>query len=95
MSQLFLESISPEQFQLLNEISSIEVGLLVGGTALSLQIGHRRSYDLDFMTKHFNQEAFIFGKEGDYKLYFMSGKTMDLGTTIQFGDEEFVSFDFA
>lgn len=53
MSQLFLESISDDQFKLLQLLGKLKVGTLVGGTALALQLGHRRSYDLDFVTNSF------------------------------------------
>lgn len=50
MSALRFETISEEQRNLLTELSNLDLGALVGGTGLSLQIGHRRSYDLDFVT---------------------------------------------
>lgn len=55
MSQLFPKSISQRQQELLQLLGSIEIGTLVGGTALALQLGHRMSYDLDFVTNVFEQ----------------------------------------
>lgn len=70
MSQLFLESVSEEQLHLLRLIDSLDVGTLVGGTALSLQIGHRKSYDLDFVTDTFTHQkvAKIQSHLGHYQL---------------------------
>ena len=48
---LYLETIETETLDLLKKIQSNEVfseARLVGGTALALQIGHRKSVDLDF-----------------------------------------------
>ena len=53
MSKLFWETITQEMHLVLNEFSQTEIGArfyLAGGTALSLQLGHRRSLDLDFFT---------------------------------------------
>ncbi len=49
MSDLHSESISVAQRELLEKLGCLNEGVLVGGTALSLQIGHRKSYDLDFV----------------------------------------------
>jgi len=51
---LFYETIAPETLMLLKKIQSLEEfeeTRLVGGTALALQIGHRKSIDLDFFGK--------------------------------------------
>ena len=48
---LYLSTISPSTLELLNQLLKIDEfsGLrLAGGTALALQIGHRKSIDLDF-----------------------------------------------
>ena len=47
------EAVSPELLNVLHRLSSapaLEVFYLVGGTALALQIGHRRSVDIDLFT---------------------------------------------
>lgn len=52
---LFLNTIDPELYQVLSDFCSIpELAdfSLVGGTSLSLQLGHRKSDDLDFFTDH-------------------------------------------
>ena len=51
MSKIHYKTISTEQQKLLEELGSLNFGVLVGGTALSLQVGHRKSYDLDFVVK--------------------------------------------
>ncbi len=60
---LYLETVKPDTLALLKELMSIE-GLkqfnLVGGTALSLQLGHRISVDLDlFSHDSFENENII------------------------------------
>jgi len=51
---MFPEILSKKQLELLKEISKVksinESFYLAGGTALALQIGHRRSYDFDFFS---------------------------------------------
>lgn len=53
MSELFWNTITENMRRVLNGFSQSEVGThfyLAGGTALALQIGHRRSVDLDFFS---------------------------------------------
>jgi hypothetical protein len=53
MSALYWETISPEMHQVMSRFSQSEVGsrfYLAGGTALALQLGHRKSFDLDFFS---------------------------------------------
>lgn len=48
---LHYETIHPDALELLRKIQSLEMfkdARLVGGTALALQLGHRKSIDLDF-----------------------------------------------
>lgn len=50
---LYKETVSPVLLSILNRLQSfpeLEEFVLVGGTALSLQIGHRRSIDIDLFT---------------------------------------------
>ncbi len=51
MSKIYLEAISKQHLAVLNKLKNIKNLVLVGGTALALQIGHRKSYDLDFITE--------------------------------------------
>ena len=50
---LFWETVSGEMRQVMTVFSGTEIGArfyLAGGTALALQLGHRRSFDLDYFT---------------------------------------------
>ncbi|MFH1896471.1 MAG: nucleotidyl transferase AbiEii/AbiGii toxin family protein [bacterium] len=48
MSNLFFETITKEQKEIFESLPSLEPkGVLGGGTAIALQIGHRKSVDLD------------------------------------------------
>jgi hypothetical protein len=52
--EFFWETISPVMRQLMTSFGSTEIGAefyLAGGTALALQLGHRRSFDLDFFSR--------------------------------------------
>ena len=52
-SLIFWETISDEMREVMSHFSSTEIGsrfYLAGGTALALQLGHRRSVDLDFFS---------------------------------------------
>ena len=47
---LYLETIEPKTLELLRKFQSLSIfkhSRLVGGTALALQLGHRKSIDLD------------------------------------------------
>jgi hypothetical protein len=53
MNKLFFETITEDMRLVLSGFSQTEIGArfyLAGGTALSLQLGHRRSVDLDFFS---------------------------------------------
>lgn len=64
MSQLFLETISTTQHTFLSSLSLPKATYLTGGTALALQIGHRISYDLNFMTTAYTPQKkdFLFNQ---------------------------------
>lgn len=54
MRELYWETISLEMRQIMAEFSQSEIGsqfYLAGGTALALQLGHRKSFDLDFFSQ--------------------------------------------
>ncbi len=51
MSKLFLESLDKEKLEVFHKLKNFKkLGVLGGGTALALQIGHRVSYDFDIFT---------------------------------------------
>lgn len=50
---VFWETVSSEMRQVMATLKATEIGgrfYLAGGTALALQLGHRRSYDLDYFS---------------------------------------------
>ncbi|MEA3351277.1 MAG: nucleotidyl transferase AbiEii/AbiGii toxin family protein [Chloroflexota bacterium] len=52
-NHVFWETISAQMRQVMNTFAQTEIGThfyLAGGTALALQLGHRRSFDLDFFS---------------------------------------------
>lgn len=52
MSKLFINILTPEERQEFPKLRRFsDIGVLAGGTALALQIKHRRSYDLDVFLK--------------------------------------------
>ena len=53
MTKLYWETITPEMRQVMAGFGQSEIGArfyLAGGTALALQLGHRKSVDLDFFS---------------------------------------------
>jgi predicted nucleotidyltransferase component of viral defense system len=72
---LHLTTVSEETYNLLRKVSSIELiaskFALAGGTALALQIGHRRSIDLDFFSPdEFNVKELEITLAGNKELNF-------------------------
>lgn len=59
MSQWYLETVTPVHLGILKKTAQFSDLILVGGTALALQIGHRKSYDLDFSSSHTVTASFI------------------------------------
>lgn len=52
MSALYLEILDKERLEVFRKLSGFsDLGILGGGTAISLQIGHRRSFDFDIFTQ--------------------------------------------
>lgn len=61
---LYTQTVNPELLELLNELMAHELFsdfLLVGGTGLALQIGHRHSIDIDLFGKKELEEIEISG----------------------------------
>lgn len=72
---LHVETVSPDTLALLKRIQDLPIlaeTRLVGGTALALQLGHRRSIDLDF-----------FGSWGESNL---QSELETCGTVVRTGD---------
>lgn len=48
MSQLFLDQLDPERKRVFDKLAAFtDTFVLAGGTAIMLQIGHRKSFDFD------------------------------------------------
>lgn len=79
---LYKETVSSDTLELLTRLMHdplLSDFFLVGGTALSLQIGHRRSIDLDLFTiKDFDENALLGEVEEKYNFYtdFQSKNTL-------------------
>jgi hypothetical protein len=65
MSKLFLESLDNNRLDIFNKLDNFkELGMLGGGTALALQINHRKSYDFDMFVKNpINKSVWRMAKE--------------------------------
>ncbi|RRQ45927.1 nucleotidyl transferase AbiEii/AbiGii toxin family protein [Chryseobacterium sp. SC28] len=93
------QTISPECLELLERISNFEFFngfVLVGGTALALQIGHRNSIDLDFFgNKKIDEELFIQNLEkfGSVKILKVSKNI--LITSINNIKTDFVNYNYS
>ncbi len=82
---LFKQTVEPATFSLLKELiqlPSLQDFYLVGGTALALQIGHRKSIDLDLFTdSEYDQDLILSEFEWDYEEFGRS--KIFLGVRIQ------------
>ena len=91
---LHQETVDPYTIQLLNELSEndeLSGFSLVGGTALSLQLGHRVSTDLDiFSTQDFNSE-----KITEMLKKYSSVEYSSLGVNLVQGFINGIKIDFA
>lgn len=67
---LYQETVNKDTLELIQKLQSDDVFekfILVGGTALSLQIGHRISIDIDFFTREaFDQQEMLQHLESNY-----------------------------
>jgi len=70
---LQLKAVNQSTFELIQNLQSKEYlkgFLLVGGTALALQIGHRKSIDIDlFTSQNFDTNILIERIESDFPFY--------------------------
>ena len=93
MSKLILESLDKNRLTVFNKLGSFRnLGILGGGTALALQIGHRVSFDFDIFTyKQLDDSLWkkvkaVFGKG--------SIKTLDTSTQLNLITPENVAVTF-
>ncbi len=61
MTKLFLDVLDKPRREILTKLGVFgDSAVLGGGTALALQIGHRKSFDFDFYTRDVPDEAVSF-----------------------------------
>ena len=81
------ETVSPELLKVLLELMKVDFlkkFRLVGGTALSLQLGHRSSIDIDLFTdKAFNKEQLVNDMKERFKV-FPSRNDLSTGAAFDF-----------
>ena len=91
---MFPETIDSEQSVLLEKLSGLFIPIkdfyLAGGTALALQIGHRKSYDLDFfIDRDFNENEIASYISND-----LSGEIVSTGENTVYGLIDNVKISF-
>jgi len=95
---LYKETVSPATLELLKALMQdplLSDFFLVGGTALSLQIGHRRSIDLDLFTIHdFDENALLSEVEEKYNFYTDSQSKNTLKGQIDGVKVDFISHKY-
>jgi len=92
MSDLHYNTISEDQKQLLQELSSLDFGNLVGGTGLSLQIGHRKSFDLDYVVQTKLTELQLFKIKKELSRHTLSQRLLSDTQYTAFADAVKVTF---
>jgi predicted nucleotidyltransferase component of viral defense system len=96
---LHFETIEPFTLELLRSLmrqSYLEQFVLVGGTALALQIGHRKSVDLDFFTNQdFSTEKLVPLLLTDYAVSPILQMPQTLITNINNVKVDFIRFQYA
>ncbi len=80
---MYPETLYPKTREVLNNIKNLDIlkeFYLAGGTALALQIGHRKSFDLDFFAYNFPKRDLILQNLKPYKpkIIHESDGTLDL-----------------
>lgn len=94
---LQLKTIHPETFELLKKLSAgkeLDFFALAGGTALALQMGHRISIDLDFLTdKEFDSLGLVERLSSSFEIDDISSAVNSLTLFIKIG-ESAVKTDF-
>lgn len=91
---MFPETIDSEQSILLEKLTGLYMPIiefyLAGGTALALQIGHRKSYDLDFfINRDFNENEIA-----SYISSELSGDVVSVGKNTVYGLIDNVKISF-
>jgi len=93
------ETVTPDTLELLKSLMQkdyLQQFVLVGGTALALQIGHRRSIDLDFFTIHdFNTPTLLPNLEKDYTIQIEDQLPQTLICSVNGIKVDFIRFQYA
>lgn len=93
------QTVSPECLELLRKISNSEFFsefVLVGGTALALQIGHRNSIDLDFFgKKEIDVEVFVENLQQFGNVIVLKASKNILITSINGVKTDFVNYSYS
>ncbi|MFZ5376356.1 MAG: nucleotidyl transferase AbiEii/AbiGii toxin family protein [Patescibacteria group bacterium] len=92
MSNLHFETVSAKQLELLEKLGNLNLGKLLGGTALSLQIGHRKSYDLDFVTQEKIGADLVKKVQQVLKNFDLSQRLLSESQYTAFADEVKITF---
>ena len=95
---LYTETVEPLTLAVLKELmqkSYLEQFVLVGGTALALQIGHRKSVDLDlFTTNDFQSENLMSSLVNDFELTTTFQMPQTIICTIKEVKVDFIRFRY-
>lgn len=95
---LYTEAIEAGTLELLRSLmgkSYLSQFVLVGGTALALQIGHRKSVDLDLFTADdFDTNEILIKLIGDYKLKVLLQKPKTLICNINNVKIDFINYSY-
>ncbi len=91
-------TVEPHTLELLRELMSREYlknFVLVGGTALALQIGHRKSVDLDLFTlSDFTSEKLLENLKTDYQVLIRAQSSQSLIVEINRIKVDFIRFKY-
>lgn len=95
---LFTETIDPVTLAVLNNLmahQSTKNFVLVGGTALALQVGHRKSIDLDLFTIDvFNPDQLLAALSTDFMPIVLQKSALSLICTIEGIKIDFIHFRY-
>lgn len=92
MSPIHLEIFDPKRLQLFKRLKAFEnIGYLAGGTALALQINHRKSYDFDIFT---SKEITNSLKLEVQRIFGGVSYTIDSGDQLSFATSDAINVTF-
>ncbi|PIU58428.1 MAG: hypothetical protein COS89_00440 [Deltaproteobacteria bacterium CG07_land_8_20_14_0_80_38_7] len=94
---MFTSSLYPKTAQVLIKLSlesNLKGWYLAGGTALALQIGHRKSIDLDFFTTNFPRHSLLLNNLAKHKPTVLQEDEGSLDTMIDTVKVSFLSYNY-